>query len=85
MNLGEWPVATAGRVVRVDLDRRHRLRLGELGVRPGSLVRITYRAAFGGRVVSVGADRFALDATTCARIEVAAPGPATVASVLRSA
>lgn len=85
MNLGEWPVATAGRVVSVDLDRRNRLRLGALGVRPGSVVRIAYRAAFGGRVVTVGAGPFALDASTCAHIEVAAPGPATVAAIARSA
>jgi ferrous iron transport protein A len=35
---------------------------------------VTHRAAFGGRVVGIGADRFAVDAATCARIEVAAVG-----------
>jgi ferrous iron transport protein A len=70
MNLGHWPVATEGRVVSVDLDQSHRLRLGELGLRAGAVLRVTHRAAFGGRVVAIGADRFAVDAATCARIEM---------------
>jgi ferrous iron transport protein A len=74
MNLGEWPPLTDGRVVRVDVDPTAVLRLSELGLRPGVTVRVTHRAAFGGRVVGIGADRFAVDAATCARIEVAAAG-----------
>lgn len=70
MNLGQWPVATQCRVVAVDLDQSMRLRLGELGLRPGSVLSVTHLAAFGGRVVAVGADRFAVDAATCGRIEV---------------
>ena len=70
MKLGHWPVATEGRVVAVDLDQSHRLRLGELGLRAGAVLRVTHRAAFGGRVVAIGADRFAVDAATCARIEM---------------
>jgi ferrous iron transport protein A len=74
MNLGEWPPLTDGRVVRVDVDPTAVLRLSELGLRPGATVRVTHRAAFGGRVVGIGADRFAVDAATCARIEVASAG-----------
>jgi ferrous iron transport protein A len=74
MNLGEWPPQTDGTVVRVDVDPTAVLRLRELGLRPGGTVRVTHRAAFGGRVVGIGADRFAVDAATCARIEVAAVG-----------
>lgn len=50
------------------------LRLRELGLRPGARVRVTLHAAFGGRVVAVGADRFALDRSMCrgVRIEAAA-------------
>ncbi len=80
MNLAQWPVAAEGRVVAVDLDQSVRLRLGELGLRPGSVLRVTHRAAFGGRVVAIGADRFAVDAATCQRIEVAEPVPAASAS-----
>ncbi len=71
MNLGQWPVGTEGRVVAIDLEQSMRLRLGELGLRPGSSFRVTHLAAFGGRVVAIGADRFAVDAATCGRIEVA--------------
>jgi ferrous iron transport protein A len=70
MDLGELPPDTAGRVLAVGLDPVHRLRLAELGIRPGARLRVTHRAAFGGRVLAVGADRFALDAATCARIQV---------------
>ncbi|MFF1530850.1 ferrous iron transport protein A [Cellulomonas sp. NPDC058312] len=70
MDLGELPPHTPGRVRAVGLEPAHRLRLAELGIRPGARLRVTHRAAFGGRVLAVGADRFALDATTCARIQV---------------
>jgi ferrous iron transport protein A len=72
MDLGHWPLAQPGRVVRVDLDPGHRLRLAELGLRPGTPFRVTHRGAFGGRVLALGADRFAVDAATCARIAVEA-------------
>ncbi len=65
---------TDGLVVRVDVDPSAVLRLSELGLRPGATVQVTHRAAFGGRVVGIGADRFAVDAATCAQIEVATAG-----------
>jgi ferrous iron transport protein A len=70
MDLGRWPTHTEARVVDVDLDHAARLRLSELGLRAGAVVRVTHRAAFGGRVVAIGSDRFAVDARTCARIEI---------------
>ncbi len=73
MDLGHWPAGAEGRVVAVDLEQGTRLRLSELGLRSGALVRVTHHAAFGGRVVAVGADRFAVDAATCARIQVDQP------------
>jgi ferrous iron transport protein A len=39
-----------------------RRRLAEMGLRPGSHVRVLYRTTGGGRVVSVGGARVALDA-----------------------
>ena len=74
MDLGHWPSHADGRVVAVDLDGSTRLRLSELGLRAGAIVRVTHRAAFGGRVVAIGADRFAVDRGTCTRIQLEAPG-----------
>lgn len=71
MDLLHWPPGADARVVAVDVERSARFRVGELGLRPGAVVRVTHRAAFGGRVVAIGAERFAVDAATCARIEVA--------------
>jgi ferrous iron transport protein A len=76
MDLGSWPTDTAARVVAVDLEHVTRLRLSELGLRAGAIVRVTHRAAFGGRVVAIGTDRFAVDGRTCTRIELEAPGGA---------
>ena len=58
------------RVVEVDVAPDIRLRLREIGLRPGTLARVTHTGAFGGRVIGLGADRFAVDAATCRRIEV---------------
>ncbi|NMM32357.1 MAG: ferrous iron transport protein A [Cellulomonas sp.] len=74
MDLGSWPTDTDARVVAVDLEHSTRLRLSELGLRVGALVRVTHRAAFGGRVVAIGADRFAIDGRTCTRIALETPG-----------
>jgi ferrous iron transport protein A len=60
----------ATRVVGVELDPGRVLRLRELGIVPGAVVRVTHRAAFGGRVVAVGATRFAVDAGTARSLRV---------------
>lgn len=79
MDLAQWPTGTDARVVSVDADAATRLRLSELGVRAGTTVRVTHRSAFGGRVLAVGVDRFALDARTCGFIEVDGSGAASCA------
>lgn len=70
MKLSQLPQGSIGVVTDVIAAPSHALRLRELGFRPGASVRITHRAAFGGRVVAIGADRFALDRSTCHRVEV---------------
>lgn len=70
MNLTSLAPGADAHVTRVLLDPGTCLRLGELGIRAGALVRVSQRAAFGGRVLAVGADRFALDSRTCGLIEV---------------
>lgn len=49
-------------------------RLRELGIGPGVTLVVAQGTAFGGRLVQVGADRFALDAATAAGIEVECVG-----------
>lgn len=58
------------RIVDVDVDVRSGLRLSELGLRPGALVEVTHDVRSQGRVVAVGAERFALDQRTCGGIRV---------------
>ena len=81
MDLGHLMTGTDGRVTSVNLDHGTRLRMSELGLRPGVRVRVTHRAAFGGRVLAIGTDRFAVDARTCGLIEVAAIDEAAEAHV----
>ncbi|MCC2313890.1 FeoA family protein [Cellulomonas xiejunii] len=81
MDLSSVPTGGFARVLSVDLDEGPRVRLRELGVRPGGELRVTQRGAFGGLVVGVGADRFAVDASTAASIRVApVVGPAAPAA-----
>ncbi len=51
-------------------------RLREMGVRRGTLARVTQRAAFGGRVIAVAGSRYALDGGTAALIDVEPLEPA---------
>ena|GEM_PF-5252332 len=61
---------TAAEVLRLDLGKPEVARLSDLGVRPGQVIHVVQSAAFGGRVVAVGADRIAIDGRTAKRIEV---------------
>lgn len=72
MDLAQLAPMTDGQVATVTLPTSQRLRLAEMGLRPGAVLRVTQRAAFGGRVVALGAERFAVDAATCALIQVEA-------------
>ncbi|AEE46419.1 FeoA family protein [Cellulomonas fimi] len=70
MDLTGAPTRSLLRVVHLGVDGRAGLRLRELGLRPGAVVEVTHDARAQGRVVAVGAERFALDRHTCTRIAV---------------
>ncbi len=77
MNLADLPPRTRAVVTGIDAHGSLALRYRELGLRDGAAVEVTQLAAFGGRVIALGADRFALDRTTCRRISVEVPTPGT--------
>ncbi|GAA3794173.1 FeoA family protein [Cellulomonas soli] len=79
MDLVDCGPGDAVRVLGIGLDEGMRRRCRELGLQPGVVVHVTHRAAFGGRVVAVGADRFALDGRTCALVDVEHVAPVGVA------
>ena len=70
MNLACCTVGEQARIIDVEVEPGLRLRLRELGLRPGALVQITHDAGRQGRVLAVGAERFALDARTCTLVAV---------------
>jgi ferrous iron transport protein A len=70
MTLGDSPVGAQLRVTGVRLSAVQSLRLNEMGIRCGTLARVTQRAAFGGRVIAVAGSRYALDAGTAGLIDV---------------
>ena len=70
MDLACCGQGACARILDVDVEPGMCLRLRELGLRPGALVEITHDAGRQGRVLALGAERFALDARTCALIEV---------------
>jgi Fe2+ transport system protein FeoA len=59
-----------------EVDRAQRIRLAELGMRPGQPVTLVQRGVGGARVVSVSGSRIALDARTSGRIPVTGGGGA---------
>jgi Fe2+ transport system protein FeoA len=52
------------------VDRAQRIRLAELGLRPGQPVTLLQRGVGGARIVSVADSRIALDSRTAGRIPV---------------
>ncbi len=70
MTLREGPLGTALKVTGVRLPATAAFRLNEMGIRLGTVARVTQRAAFGGRVVAVAGSRYALDGGTAALIDV---------------
>ena len=70
MHLGSCEVGQDVEVREVSAPPSARLRMREVGLRAGAVVRITQRGPFGGRVVAVGGSRIALDAATAAAILV---------------
>ncbi len=69
MKLSSWPLRQQARVVSLGISA-DRLRARELGLRPGSVVRITQRTLFGGTVVDVAGARLALDRASASHILV---------------
>ncbi|HQY32976.1 FeoA family protein [Actinotalea sp.] len=70
MQLRACPVGAEVEIVALGLPDGALLRMGEMGLRAGSRVRVTHRAPLGGRVVAVGTARLALDGATAASVEV---------------
>jgi ferrous iron transport protein A len=70
MTLLESPPGAELYVTGVRLPASDALRLQEMGIRLGSVARVTQHAAFGGRVVAVAGSRYALDGGTAALIDV---------------
>ncbi len=70
MDLSCCGEGVCARILGLDVEPDMCLRLSELGLRPGALVEVTHDAGRQGRVLALGAERFALDADTCARIAV---------------
>ena len=63
-------MGTELRVTGVQLPAAAAFRLQEMGIRLGTVARVTQRAAFGGRVIAVAGSRYALDGGTAALIDV---------------
>ncbi|MEP7193035.1 MAG: FeoA family protein [Actinomycetota bacterium] len=70
MTLPESPIGAELRVTGLRLLAADAFRLGEMGIRQGTLAHVTQHAAFGGRVIAVAGSRFALDGGTAALIDV---------------
>lgn len=68
--LSDYPRGAHVVIDGIDLDERHRFRLYEIGLTPGTQLRIMQRGAFGGRVVALGGERVALDHGTAQAIRV---------------
>ena len=68
MRLSEAPLATP--LVLTTLGIGDPLRMRELGLRIGAVLEVVQRAGFGGRVLTIGPTRIALDHVTCAALDV---------------
>ena len=72
MLLSALPPGVAAHVRAVSTESGAVLRLREMGLRPGALVRMTGRGAGGSPIVMIGAARIAIDGVTAGLIEVEA-------------
>lgn len=70
MTLHEGRPGAQLRVTGVRLNPADAFRLKEMGIRLGTVARVTQHAAFGGRVIAVAGSRYALDRETAALIDV---------------
>lgn len=71
MNLATFPSGQDARIVGLDAEPGLALRMSELGLRVGAVVRVVHHARGGGRVVAVGTDRLALDLAACRGVRLA--------------
>lgn len=76
MTLDAVPTGTRVVVAEVRLPVERRLRLAEMGVRPGSTVQVLGRTAGGGRIVAVGTGRMAINGWIAERLVASAVVPA---------
>lgn len=72
MLLSALPPGVMAQVRAVGTESEALLRLREMGLRPGALVRMAGRGAGGSRIVTIGAARVAIDGATAALIDVEA-------------
>ena len=70
MHLSACPTNTRARLTHIGVEDAHRLRLEELGMRPGAAFRLTTRAAFGGIVINIAGTRIAVDHRSARLIDV---------------
>ncbi len=68
--LASLSTGSVARVRSISAEAAVALRLREMGLRPGTRVRLAGRAASGARIVAVGGARIAVDRQTSALIEV---------------
>ena len=69
MRLSDAPLATP--LVLTTLGIGDPLRMRELGLHVGAVLEVVQRAGFGGRVLTLGPTRIALDHVTCGVLDVA--------------
>jgi Fe2+ transport system protein FeoA len=70
VDLSALPVGRSGRIVDLDTEVGLALRMGELGLRSGTVVSVVHHGGATGRVVSIGGDRFALDLAACRAVRL---------------
>lgn len=68
MRLSQAPLGTP--LVLTTFGIGDPLRMRELGLRTGAVLEVVQRAGFGGRVLTIGPTRIALDHVTCAALDV---------------
>lgn len=70
MRLIEVPPGMEARVTSIHVPEAPRLRLGEMGLRQGALVRVIQKVGAGGRLLGMGVSRLAIDRATARSVEV---------------
>ena len=70
MYLDDAPVGASLRILVTSGPDDARLRLAELGIRPGEHVIVIQRTSGGGRILGLGDGRIAVDRPTARRIEI---------------